>query len=80
MTETERLLGLLTDTLRWQATLAAELAVVPSGSRVQEALLGASRATRELWAALHDTLARSQGLVTSAAAPPMPSGRLPEAP
>ena len=80
MTETERLLGLLTDTLRWQATLAAELAAQPLNGRVQEALLRAARATRELWAVVHDTLAGEQGLVTNAAAPPMPSGRLPEMP
>lgn len=80
MTENERLLGLLTDTLRWQATLAAELAAPPLSGRVQEALLRAVRATRELWVVVHDTLAERQGLVTSAAAPPMPPGRLPEAP
>jgi hypothetical protein len=43
-------------------------------------LLRASQATRELWAVVHDTLAGKQGLVTSAAAPPMPSVRRPEAP
>jgi hypothetical protein len=80
MTETERLLGLLTDTLRWQATLAAELATPLSSGWVAEALLEASRASCRLWTVVYDTLSEAQGLVTSATAPPMPSERLPEAP
>jgi hypothetical protein len=80
MTEIERLLGLLTDTLRWQATLTAELATPLSSGRVEEALLKASRASCRLWTVVYDTLSEAQGLVTSAVAPPLLTERLPEAP
>jgi hypothetical protein len=80
MTETQRLQALLTDTLRWQAVLTAELATPLEAEQVQVALLQASRATRELWRAVHDMRAKGRGLVVGAASPPMPSSRRLEAP
>jgi hypothetical protein len=72
MTETERLQALLTDTLRWQAVLTAELATPLEADQVQVALLQVSRATRELWRTIHDTLVEGQKLVVNASPPPMP--------